>query len=76
MSKKKKIEGDRVLLQFANSEQAEVFFNWFKEYGFDHLCDSDMVHDGLPVESYYDYISSDELPGSCSDESCYYIEIE
>ena len=75
MSKKKR-EGDRVLIQFANNEQAKVFFDWFKTYGYDDLTQSDRVHDDLPSELFYDCICSDELPGSMSDETCYYIEIE
>lgn len=74
MSKKR--AGDRVLIQFANNEQAEVFFEWFKDYGFDELLNSDSVHDDLPQELFYDCVCSSEKPGSMSDENCYYLEIE
>ena len=75
MSKKKK-EGNRVIIDFANNHQAEVFFNWFKESGFDDLVQNDHVHDDLPSEEFYNCISADELPGSMSDEEAYWIEIE
>jgi len=73
---KKKYKASKVTLQFNNNEQAEVFFSWFKEYGFDALCDSDMVHDDLPSELFYDCINREILPGKYSDENYYYVEIQ
>jgi hypothetical protein len=71
-----KREGSRVIIDFANNNQAKVFFNWFKEYGYDELINSDSVNDDLSSEEFYNCISADELPGNMSDEEAYWIEIE
>ncbi len=76
MKRKTKNPGDRVLIQFANDNQAETFFEWFKKYGYDELQTSDYVHDNLAYEEQYNCISADEYPGATSDEKAYFIEIE
>ena len=64
---------DRILIQFQTPEQAEYFFNWFKEEGYDALLGS-CVGDATKIPEFN--CLHDELPGSISDPDCYYLEIE
>ena len=43
----------RIVIDFKNREQGEVFLDWFKDSGFDELCLNDSVHDDLPSEFFY-----------------------
>jgi hypothetical protein len=65
---------DRILIQFQSEDQANYFFNWFKEEGFGMLQGSAVGDIQLTPD--FTCISSDELPGATSDPNAYYLEIE
>lgn len=72
--KPKKINSDRVLLEFRNEAQAQAFYDWFREYGFDSFIEADSVHDDLPQEDFPECLSSEEEPTDNMD--FYFIQIE
>lgn len=61
----------KVILEFENKKQAEVFYRWFKEYGFDELRQSDSVHDSLSIDDFYN-----EIYQSNKVSNEYYIQIK
>lgn len=62
----------KVILQFENENQARAFYRWFKDYGFDELCENDAVHDQLSMEEFYSKIKNSSHPAKLT----YLINIE
>lgn len=51
----------RIVIDFKNKKQGKVFLDWFKESGFDNLCENDHVHDDLPSELFYQKLEKCKL---------------
>lgn len=61
-----------VIINFDNEEQAIVFFEWFKTYGFDDLCENDTVNDDLSQNLFYKKIKQ----ATHSSKTKWYIKVE
>ena len=73
-----KPKSNKVLIEFSTKKQAEAFYNYFDEYGFDDFRDNDHVRDDLPSKHVPQYVSIAELPGfiTTPKENYYYIQIQ